>query len=136
MRVAVRVQVPADFRESKAALLLESSLAAPEVTAEVRDNSKTVSVATVKSPKGTWHWFTVELTPGSHALEFDLHIPAAALDGTQLSGWLRAKRTLVAKDLTLKLGPGETLAAPPKNLLPASTEIEEVTYALFKETAL
>lgn len=136
VRVAVRVQVPADFRESKAALLLESSLAAPEVTAEVRDNSKPVSVATVKSPKGTWHWFTVELTPGSHALEFDLHIPAAALDGTQLSGWLRAKRTLVAKDLTLKLGPGETLAAPPKNLLPASTEIEEVTYALFKETAL
>ena len=60
----------------------------------------------------------------------------AALDGTQVSGWLRSKRTLVSKDLTLKLGLGETMAAPTKNLLPASSEIEKVTYALFKETAL
>ena len=74
--------------------------------------------------------------PGSHALEFDLHLLAATLNGTQLSGWLRSKRGLVAKDLHLTLRPGEKLAAPPANLLPASTEVEKLTYALFPETAL
>jgi hypothetical protein len=136
VKITISVQIPADFLESKASLLLESAIAAPEVKVEALDNTKTVSVTPVKSPKGTWQWLTVDLTPGSHALEFDLHVPAAALEGTQVSGWLRSKRTLVAKNLTLKLGLGETLAAPPKNLLPASSEIEKVTFALFKETAL
>ena len=85
VRIAISVQVPADFRENKASLLLESAVPAPEVKAEAVDNSKTVSVASVRSPKGTWLWFTVDLAPGSHALEFDLHIPAAALE-TRPSG--------------------------------------------------
>ena len=136
LKVAINVQVPPDFRESRASLLLE--LAAPNlaVKAEARDNSKPVSVAVVKSPKGAWHWFTVDLAPGSHALEFDLHLSAATLKGTQLSGWLRSKRALVSRDLRLTLRPGEKLTAPPANLLPASTEVEKLTYALFQEAAL
>jgi hypothetical protein len=136
LKVAINVQIPPDFRESRASLLLESAAPGFVVKAEARDNSKPVSVAVVKSPKGAWHWFTVDLAPGSHALEFDLHLPAATLKGTQLSGWLRSKRGLVAKDLHLTLRPGEKLAAPPANLLPASTEVEKLTYALFPETAL
>jgi hypothetical protein len=136
VQVAIRVQVPPDFRESKASLLVESAAPGLEVKAEARDNSEAVSVAVVKSPKGAWHWFTVDLAPGSHALEFDLHLPPAALKGTQLSGWMRSKRALVAKDLRLTLRSGEKLAAPPANLLPAATEVEKLTYALFQETAL
>jgi hypothetical protein len=136
VKVAINVQVPPDFRESRASLLLESAATGFEVKAQARDNSKPVSVAVVKSPQGAWHWFTVDLAPGSHALEFDLHFPAAMLQGTQLSGWLRSKRGLVAKDLRLTLRPGEKLAAPPANLLPASTEVEKLTYALFPDTAL
>ena len=136
VRVAITVEVPADFHETKASLLLESAAPGLEVKAEARDNSKPLSVAVVKSPKGAWQWFTVDLAPGSHALEFDLHIPAGSLPGTQLSGWLRAKRTLVAKNVRLKLGPGQKLDPPPRNLLPAATEIEKLTYALFEETPL
>jgi hypothetical protein len=106
------------------------------VKAEARDNSESISIAVVKSPKGAWRAFMADLAPGSHALEFDLHLPPVALKGTQLSGWLRSKRALVAKDLRLTLRPGEKLAAPPANLLPASTEVEKLTYPLFKETAL
>ena len=134
--VAINVQVPPDFRESQASLLLESAAAGLEVKAEARDNAQPVTVAVVKSPQGAWHWFTLDLAPGSHALEFDLHLPAAALNGTQLSGWLRSKRALAAKDLRLTMRSGEKLAAPPANLLPASTEVEKLTYALFEETAL
>ncbi len=134
--VAINIQIPPDFRESKASLLLESTAPGMDVKAEARDNSKSVAAAEMKSPKGAWHWFTVDLAPGSHALEFDLHIPVAARGGMQLSGWLRAKRELLAKELRLTLNPGEKLAAPPANLLPASTEVEKLTYALVKETAL
>jgi hypothetical protein len=134
--VAVNIQIPPDFRESKASLLLESATPGIEVKAEARDNSKPVAVPEMKSPEGAWHWFTMELAPGTHALEFDLHIPATARGGIQLSGWLRAKRELLAKDLRLTLKPGEKLTAPPANLLPASTEVEKLTYALVKETAL
>jgi hypothetical protein len=136
VKVAISVQVPADFRESKASLLLESAAPELEVKAEAHDNSKPVSIAMVTTPKGAWHWITADLAPGSHALEFDLHLPAAALKGTQLSGWLRSKRALMAEDLRLTLRSGEKLAAPPANLLPASTEIEKLTYSLFQETAL
>ncbi len=136
VRVAITVEVPVDFHETKASLLLESAAPGVEVKAEARDNSKPLSVAVVKSPKSAWQWFTVDLIPGSHALEFDLHIPTGSLPGTQLSGWLRAKRALAAKDVRLKLGPGRQLAPPPRNLLPASTEIEKLTYALFEETPL
>jgi hypothetical protein len=134
--VAINIQIPPDFRESKASLLLECTTPGMDVKAEGRDNSKSISVAEMKSPKGAWHWFTVDLAPGSHALEFNLQMPAAARGGMQLSGWLRAKRGLVAKDLRLTLKPGEKLTAPPTNLLPASTEVEKLTYALVKETAL
>jgi hypothetical protein len=136
VKVAISVQVPADFRESKASLLLESAAPGLEVKAEARDNSQPVAVTVMKSPEGAWHWFTVDLAPGSHALEFDLHLPTAALNETQLSGWVRSKRMLAAKDLRLTPKSGEKLAAPPANLLPASTEVEKLTYALFQETTL
>jgi hypothetical protein len=136
VKVAFSVQVPPDFHESKASLLFESAAPSLEVKAEARDNSQPVSVAVVKSPKGVWDWFTVDLAPGSHTLEFDLHVPPAALPGAQLSGWLRSRRALVVKDLRLTLRPGEKLATPPVNLLPAATEVEKLTYTLFPETAL
>ena len=134
VNVAITVEVPADFRETQASLLVESSGPALEVKGEARNNSKPVSVTVQKSPKGTWQWFTVDLLPGRHALEFHLQLPTATFRGTQLSGWLRSKRALVAKNVRLKLN--EKLAVPPQNLLPASTEVEKLTYALFEETAL
>jgi hypothetical protein len=136
VKVALSVQVPPDFRESRASLLFEFSAPALDVKAEARDNSQPVSVAVVKGPKGVWDGFTVDLAPGSHTLEFDMHLPAATLPGAQLSGWLRSRRALVEKDLRLTLRAGEKLAAPPANRLPATTEVEKLTYALFRETAL
>jgi hypothetical protein len=46
------------------------------------------------------------------------------------------RRGLLAKDLRLTIRSGGKLAAPPANLLPASTEVEKLTYAMFMETAL
>jgi hypothetical protein len=136
VKVAFTVQLPADFRETRASLLLESPVPGSEVKAEARDNSKSVALAVRKSPQGQWHWFSVDIAPGSHALEFDLHLPPAARNGTQLSGWLRTKRALVAKDLRLTFKSGEKLAAPPANPLPASTQVEKLTYVLLEERGL
>jgi hypothetical protein len=136
VKVTIAVQLPADFRETTASLLLESPVPGSEVKAEARDNSKSVALAVRKSPQGQWHWFSVNLAPGNHALEFDLHLPAAARNGTQLSGWLRTKRALVAKDLRLTFKSDEKLAAPPANPLPASSQVEKLTYALFEGRVL
>jgi hypothetical protein len=134
--VAITVQVPADLREARASLLFESAVPVAEVKTDARDNSTPVSVAEMKSPQGSWHWFTVNLAPGSHALECQLRHPAAAVKGTLISGWLRSKRGLVTKEVRLKLQPGEKLAAPPQNLLPTSTGVEKLTYTLFDERPL
>ncbi len=133
VKVVMTVQLPADFRETTASLLLEFSEHGSEAKAQARDNSKPVAVTVRKSPQGQWHWFSVNLAPGSHALEFDVKCSDTAESGTQLSGWLRTKRALVAKDVRLTFKPGEKLGAPPANSLPASTQIQKLTYALFEE---
>lgn len=78
------------------------------------------------------YWFTCEVKPGNHSIDFEIHVPGAEKASAQLSGWLLTKRALVAKDLRLTFKPGLVLSMPPENLLPASVEFERKTYALFE----
>ncbi len=147
LQVSLNLQVPQDFRESSISLLLEfpermqaTSVASPEmrppqpakdIPAEARDNGKPAPLATQKSAQGGWYFFTTRLTPGNHALEFSLQLPREAGGGATLSGWLRAERALAAKDVRISFKSGKSLTAPHADLLPASSQVERVTYNLF-----
>ena len=131
VRVSLTVQTPADFRETKAALLVEPAQPA-KVSAEARDNGKSVTLTTSTSDHNLWSWFIADLTPGSHALEFTLQFPAEATGEIKLSGWLRAKRALAGRELRLTMKPGERAPTQPESSLPVTSEFQRVTYPLFE----
>lgn len=133
LRVSLTVDVPADFQQSKLTLLFEPSREVTGVTADARANGKAVTLAVENGGRGFWCWFTTDLKTGSHTLDFEIHLPAEAQGSGRISGWLLAKRSLATKDLRLTFKPGQRLAAPAENLLPASSAVERKTYALFDQ---
>ncbi len=133
LRLSLSVQLPADFQMSTVALLLEPAQKTPEVKAALLANGKPAAVTVNKGGQGLWYWFTTELGRGSHALEFNLQLPSEMRGGAKVSGWLRAKRPLVAEDLRLRFKPGQRLSPAPEDVLPASSQIERKTYAIFDE---
>jgi hypothetical protein len=133
-RILLQIEVPADFRETKGSVLLEPAQPTTAVKAEASDRGKPATLAVMNERQGLWHWFTMDLGMGSHAIEFQVHLPPGGLKGAKLSGWLRAKRALAAKQLRLTFKPGQRLTAPPENFLPASSDLERLTYALFEKS--
>ncbi len=134
-RISLTVNVPADFRSTTASLLVECPQPV-EVRVEALDNGGPASIATEEGGKGLWYWFAADLTSGPHALAFTLHLPPEMAGRIRLSGWLRARRQLLSKNLRLTFKPGNQLAAPPEDPLPTSSGIEKLTYALFAERTL
>jgi hypothetical protein len=133
-QISFRVQVPDDFRDTQVGLLLESAQPTNETLAAVKDDGQNVQFAVRKSEMGLWNWFTTDLNPGRHALEFDLRIPAAARGRLKLSAWLRTKRQLAIRDLRLSFKPGRQLAAPRPDILPTASEVAKVTQLLFQDS--
>jgi len=126
LRVTAAVQVPADYREARLAVLLEPDQEIRGVKAEAADSGKTVALATENGGRGVWHWFWADLAPGSHRVTITVHIPSAP-GGARLSAWLLTKRLLVGRDM-------QVAAMPADSLLPASSDIERKTYALLEES--
>jgi hypothetical protein len=81
--------------------------------------------------RGVWHWFSVDLQPGNHAVELTFRVPAAP-GVLKLSAWLLSKRTLVSRELNIQFGAGGSTPKIVENLLPASTPIERQTAALLQ----
>jgi hypothetical protein len=132
-KVSLTVQIPADSQAATLGLLLQSAQPLSEVRTELRVNAKPVSLAPRKSSQGLWCWFGTELGAGSHALDFTFHLPAGHPAGPRISGWLRVRRKLAAKELVLKFNAGQETDAQRGDPLPASSAIERKTYRVFDE---
>ena len=126
LRVTAAVEVPADYREARLAVLLEPDREIRGVKAEAADSGKPVALATENGGRGVWHWFWADLAPGAHRVTITVHVPAAP-GGARLSAWLLTKRLLAGKE-------AQVAAMPADNLLPASSDIERKTYALLEES--
>ncbi len=132
LQLSFEVQIPPDFRQSKIALLIEPTAETKNITAQGRDSGHPLSINVENGGGGLWYWFTCEVKPGKHSIDFEIHVPGTEKASAQLSGWLLTKRALVAKELQLTFKPGLVLSLPPENPLPASAEFERKTYALFE----
>jgi hypothetical protein len=132
-RVSLTVQIPADSHAATFGLLLQPAQPLGEVRAELRVNAKPVSLTTRKSSLGLWYWHGTDLGAGSQRLEFMLHLPAGLPAPPRISGWLRVRRKLAAKDLVLKFKASQEADALPGDPLPASSATERKTYQVFDE---
>jgi hypothetical protein len=131
--VTFTLMLPLDFTQTQLALLAEWPRAADSIKAEATDNGRAVALRTNGEKTGLWQWFVTELKPGNHRLDFRLQIPSAVPGPVRISGWLLAKRMLASRNLELRLDPGETGAVFQENLLPADSQVERKTYALFEQ---
>jgi hypothetical protein len=150
LNISLTVGVPTDFQDSRIAVLLEpwtkssGMKASPEddvltpltsegLKAEIHADGKPAAVAVRKGNEGLWYWFTTDVGAGSHALEFNVQLPAEMRGRTKISGWFRGNRLLGKKDLRLTFKAGQRLSVPPGDVLPASSQIERETYAIFEK---
>lgn len=131
IRSTVSVQVPADYREARLAFLIEPEHEIRGITAEAHDSGKPVEVVAENGGRGVWHWFPIDLQPGSHAVELTFRVPASP-GVLKLSAWLLSKRTLASRELSIQVAPGGSQPKIAENLLPASTPIERQTAALLQ----
>ena len=133
LRISTTVDVPAGYREAKLAFLLEPEREIRGVTATAVDGGQplALTVETGGANRGAWHWFYANLPPGKHAIDLTMRIPAAP-GSAHITGWLLTRRELTAREVHLAPSAGKTL--PPPSLLPAESNIERGTYALFEET--
>jgi hypothetical protein len=134
LNVSTSIQVPTNFRETKLAVLLEPSQEVKGITASARENGAAVPASTENGGRGLWYWFSTELKPGNHSVNFAIRFPKGSQTSSRLSGWLLGKRGLISRELKLKLKPGARLDLPPGDLLLASTEVERVTYPVFEKS--
>ena len=132
-KASLTVDIPADSQASAFGFLFQSPQPSNGVAAELLVNNKPVTLATRKSGQGLWTWFGTELTPGSHALEFHIHLASQQAVQGNLSGWLRLRRKLVARDLVATLKPGQDTNVPTRDPLPALSGVERKTYRVFDE---
>lgn len=135
LRVSLSVQIPADFQESKVAVLLEPVKEIAGIQVEGRMDGHPTATALKKGAEGSWYWFVTNVDPGTHNVDLGIHLPANIEGRARISGWLLAKRRLERRELRLSFKTSERLAPPPDNLLPASSEVERKTYALFDQQA-
>jgi hypothetical protein len=133
LNISLSAYVPTDFQSARMALLLEPDQKAVGVTAEARMDGKSAAVAVEVGGQGLWYWMTTDVSAGSHTLEFGVHLPAQIRGRVKVSGWLRGKRLLAKKDLELRSRAGQTISAPPEDVLPTSSQFKRATYAVFEE---
>lgn len=125
---AVTVRVPTEFEQARLAVLFEPAQEARGAKAEATDNGKPAAVATENGGRGVWHWFWVDLTPGAHELKLTIQVPAGPAGG-HISGWLLGNERLTAREVPVA-------AAPPRDLLPVTTQFDRKTYELFESTVV
>jgi hypothetical protein len=130
-KVSLTVQIPADSQVATLGLLLQSAQPLGEVQADLRDTAQPGSLVSRKSSLGLWCWFGTQLGAGSHALEFTLHLPAGQPARPAISGWLRVRRKLAARELVLKRKAGQERDVLAGDPLPAASAIERKTYKVF-----
>jgi hypothetical protein len=133
LNISLSANIPSDFQVARMALLLEPDQKAVGVEAQARTDGKPAAVAVEMGGQGFWYWMTTDLSAGSHTLEFSLHLPLEMRGRVKISGWLRGKRLLVKKDIQLRSRAGQTLSAPPEDVLPTSSQFERETYPVFEE---
>ena len=129
LRLQTTLQVPGDYRETKAAFLLEPEVENRTIKAEALDNGKSAALTTENGGRGVWHWFWVNVTPGRHTLEFSIHLPAGPA-GARVSGWLLTKRQLASHEIRAAFPVGRSIE---EDLLPATSGVERGTYKLIDE---
>jgi len=135
--VCLTVQVPADFHEAELVVLLEPAEQLPGVKADLLLNGKPSALDFYMGGKGAFYSLGANLRTGSNKVQFNITVPAkTASTAVNISGWLRAKRMLTAKDLTLvyRKRQGPKAAVPIGNSLPATSRVEGATYPIFKRT--
>jgi hypothetical protein len=126
VRASLTVQIPAQFEQTRLAFLLEPDQETRGVTADATDNGKAAAVLLENGGRGVWHWFWVELAPGSHAVQLSLHLPASMTAG-HLSGWLLTKEKLAEREMPL---PGPA----PESMLPTTTQYLRRTLPVVDQT--
>lgn len=136
LQLALEVQIPPDFHQSKIALLIEPTVETKNIAVQGRESGHPLSINVENGGRGLWYWFTCEVQPGMHRIDFEIHVPGTEETSAQLSGWLLSKRALVPKDIRLTFKPGQNLNLPPENLLPTSEEFEAKTYTLLERRSL
>ncbi len=135
--IYLAVQVPADFQQAELVVLFEPAESLPGVKADLLMNGKPSALDLYMGRKGAFYSFGANLRPGANKIRFNITVPAkTASTAINISGWLRAKRMLATKDLTLVYRKRQELkaAAPIANSLPATSVVDPTTYAIFKRT--
>jgi len=128
VEVSLTVEVPPQNAETRFAVLLEPESETRGVTAQAIDNGKPVQVVTENGGRGVWHWFWVNLTPGSHAVRLTAQVPAN-MTGAHCSGWLLTKEKLAEHAI-------EITGQVPEMLLPAESQFRKETYEVFDRAVL
>lgn len=137
LELHMKVNVPADFHEASLVLFLEPTNRLPGIKAEALVNVRPSKLETYIGGEGAFYSFSANLRPGNNTVQINMTAPAKiSTVGAGISGWFRAKRKLASRNLTLvyKKGQRPGTLIPAEDLLPAASDIEKVTYLIFKQT--
>lgn len=134
LTVRLNAEIPPDFQGTKVVLLLQPAEPLFGVKGNVQVNRKP-SALHVYSRGGQFYSLVTNITSGNNLVQFEVTLPVTQRRlGVRISGWLRAKRMLASRELTLILKNGQGPPASNKDLLPVWSGVDQKTYFIFQQT--
>jgi len=118
MKITTSIDVPADNRQARLAVLLEPDQEVKGLKADASDLGKPLPLSVENGGHGVWYWYWADLAPGQHAIEMSFHSHPPG----HISVWLMTRRTTFR----------QTSSQP--GMLPANNGIARATHLLLEET--
>jgi hypothetical protein len=118
LKITTAIDVSADNRQARFAVLLEPGQEVKDLKTEALDGGKPLTLSVENGGHGVWYWYWADLAPGKHTLEMTIHSGAAG----HVSAWLMTRRRAFRQSSSLP------------DMLPAQNDILRATHLLLEET--